>query len=135
PLQADPRNTKPAAVKMPHYIGEVVPFRYLALQGNLKGLSDIQVGRHLVHIPFKMDATIFNSSDSILNQVWELCKYTIEATSFAGYYVDGDRERIPYEADALINQLSHYSVEASYNMAKRTLNYLIYHPTWPTEWS
>jgi hypothetical protein len=59
----------------------------------------------------------------------------MKATSFCGYYVDGDRERLPYEADALINQLSHYAVDAEYSIARRTMQYLIYHPTWPTEWS
>ena len=55
----------------------------------------------------------FTSSDTILNQIWDLCKYTIKATSFAGLYIDGDRERIPYEADAIINQLSHYCVDGA----------------------
>ena len=135
PITPDQRNTKPNAIKMPDYIGEVLPFRYLAIQGNLDNYTPISVTRTLIHLPYDSDATIFKSSDTILNQVWDLCKHTIEASSFTGYYVDGDRERIPYEADALINQLSQYSTSAIFNMAKRTLNYLIYHPTWPTEWS
>ncbi|WP_170831099.1 alpha-L-rhamnosidase-related protein [Arachidicoccus rhizosphaerae] len=135
PITPDQRNTKPSAVKMPSYIGEVLPFRYLALHGNLTSIRPLKVSRNFVHIPFKDNATVFHSSDSTLNQIWELCKYTIKATSFTGYYLDGDRERIPYEADALINQLSHYSTDADFNMTKRTLSYLIYHPTWPTEWS
>jgi len=36
----------------------------------------------------------FRSSDTVLNKVWDICKYTIKATSFAGIYIDGDRERI-----------------------------------------
>jgi hypothetical protein len=31
-------------------------------------------------------------------------------------YVDGDRERIPYEADAYINMLSHYAVDSEYSI-------------------
>ena len=135
PIESDKRNTKRSAIKMPAYIGEVLPFRYLAIQGDLGNNVPVAVTRDLIHIPFDQKTANFTSSDSVLNQVWDLCKYTIEATSFSGYYVDGDRERIPYEADALINQLSGYSTAAIFNMAKRTLNYLIYHPTWPTEWS
>ncbi|GAB3365768.1 hypothetical protein GCM10027566_36760 [Arachidicoccus ginsenosidivorans] len=135
PIESDKRNTKRSAIKMPAYIGEVLPFRYLAIQGDLSKNVPVAVTRDLIHIPFDQKTTNFTSSDSVLNQVWDLCKYTIEATSFSGYYVDGDRERIPYEADALINQLSGYSTAAIFNMAKRTLNYLVYHPTWPTEWS
>jgi hypothetical protein len=51
-----------------------------------------------------------------------------------GLYIDGDRERIPYEADALINQLSHYALDTEYEIARNTFEYLMNHPTWPTEW-
>jgi hypothetical protein len=63
-----------------------------------------------------------------------LCKYSIKATSFCGVYVDGDRERIPYEGDAYINQLCHYGVDREYTMARYSHEYLITHATWPTEW-
>ncbi len=122
-------------VLMPDYIGEVYPFRYMTIT-NLKGpLNQKSVQRKMVYYPFDEQASSFTSSDTVLNQVWDLCKYSIKATSFTGYYVDGDRERIPYEADALINQLSHYAVDAEYSMARRSMTYLLYHPTWPTEWS
>ena len=93
------------------------------------------IKRKIIFYPFNNTAADFVSSDTVLNKVWELCKYSIKATSFSGFYVDGDRERIPYEADALINQLSHYAVDAEYNIARRSMAYLIFHPTWPTEWS
>lgn len=122
-------------VLMPDYIGEVYPFRYLSLH-NFHGIIDkASVKRKIVFYPFDEGASSFSSSDTVLNQVWDLCKYSIKATSFTGYYVDGDRERIPYEADALINQLSHYAVDAEYSIGRRSMNYLIFHPTWPTEWS
>jgi hypothetical protein len=122
-------------VLMPDYIGEVYPFRYVSIE-NFKGvISDESVQRKIVFYPFNEKASNFTSSDTILNQVWDMCKYSIKATSFTGYYVDGDRERIPYEADAYLNQLSHYAVDAEYSMARRSMNYLIFHPTWPTEWS
>jgi alpha-L-rhamnosidase len=63
-----------------------------------------------------------------------MCKYSQKATSFAGVYIDGDRERIPYEADAYLNQLSHYSVDNEYAIARRTIEYFMDFPTWPTEW-
>jgi len=134
-IASDKRNTGNNAIKMPAYIGEVLPLRFLEVKGNLKNVKIKEVSRRVIHIPFDEHSTEFKSADPTLNHVWELCKHTIKATTFAGYYVDGDRERIPYEADALINQMSHYSTDASFNMAKRTLAYLIYHPTWPTEWS
>jgi hypothetical protein len=134
-FKPDPRNTGSKAILMPDYIGEVLPFRYVEVDlSNTDGRVE-QLTRETVNYPFDEDATTFVSSDSVLNQVWDLCKHTIKATTFTGYYVDGDRERIPYEADALINQLSHYATDAEYTIAKRSLNYLIFHATWPTEWS
>jgi hypothetical protein len=58
----------------------------------------------------------------------------MEATSFCGVYVDGDRERLPYEADAYINMLGHYCVDRSYATARHTHELLMLEPTWPTEW-
>jgi len=133
-FRADRRNTGPQAIKMPDYIGEVLPFRYVEIEGYKGKLKKTDIVRSAVHYPFDDDASRFESSDSILNAVWELCKYSIKATSFAGIYVDGDRERIPYEADAYINQLCHYAVDKEYSMARRSHEYLLHHATWPTEW-
>ena len=33
-----------------------------------------------------------------------------------------------------INQLCHYGVDAEYEMARASLEYLLFYPTWPTEW-
>lgn len=132
-FRPDKRNTGPQAIKMPDYIGEVLPFRYVEIGGS-HGLDEVAVVRSTIHYPFDDFAADFESSDSVLNAVWELCKYSIKATSFAGIYVDGDRERIPYEADAYINQLCHYSVDKEYSMARRSHEYLLHNATWPTEW-
>lgn len=131
----DKRNTGSKAILMPAAIGEVLPFRYVEIAVANEQYTIDTVSRYLVTSVFNDSASSFTSSDTALNRLWDFCKYTVKATSFTGYYVDGDRERIPYEADALINQLSHYACDAEFTMAKRTLDYLIYHPTWPTEWS
>lgn len=133
-LPPDKRNTGPQAVLMPQYTGEVLPFRYCEIENYHHPLSKEQVVRETVFYPFDGDDSHFSSSDTVLNQVWELSKYSIKATSFLGIYVDGDRERIAYEADALINQLCHYGVAREYSMARRSHEYLILRPTWPTEW-
>ena len=137
-LRPDPRNTAPHAnesgvepILMPDSVGEVYPFRYVEVEGTARVQA---VWREAVHEPFSDQESYFHCSDTVLNQVWDLCKYSIKATSFAGIYVDGDRERIPYEADALVNQLSHYATDREYTMARRSIAHLIGHPTWPTEW-
>ena len=132
-FRPDKRNTGGAAIKMPEYIGEVLPFRYVEVEYE-NGVQVKNGIREMVYYPFDETASDFKSDNDILNQVWELCKYSIPATSFCGVYVDGDRERIPYEADALINQLCHYGVDREYSLARHSHEYLIRHATWPTEW-
>jgi alpha-L-rhamnosidase len=133
-IRKDARNTEKAAVKMPDYIGEVTPFRYVEIEGYKGALHQADLAQLFVHY-FVDDETVqFHSSDADLNAVWELCKYSVKATSFAGLFIDGDRERIPYEADAYIAQLSDYAVNKEYTLARNSNEYLIAHPTWPTEW-
>lgn len=132
-IPPDARNTGPAAIKMPDTVGEVYPFRYAELEApGAIGAEDVR--QVWVHYPFDDEAATFDSSDSVLNAVWALCKYSIKATTFCGVYVDGDRERIPYEGDAYINQLGHYGVDHEYAFARYSNEYMIQRPTWCTEW-
>ena len=137
-IRPDKRNTalgrnesRVNPILMPVHIGEVTPFRYCEVEG---GQQPLIAERQMVHEPFDDDCSSFISSDSVLNKVWDLCKYSMKATSFCGVYVDGDRERLPYEADAYVNQLSHYAVDAEYTMARHTASHVTMNPTWPTEW-
>jgi alpha-L-rhamnosidase len=117
-------------------IGEIAPFRYAEIEGGpLSQLQKTSVIQLFVHAPFKDNASSFESSDQMLNAVWHLCKHTMEATSAFGIYIDGDRERTAYEADAYINQLSFYACDLDPRVARCTFDFLLQHPTWPTEWS
>ncbi len=128
------RNTSGQAILLPETIGVVAPFRYVEVEGLPDGLTQECFVQQRFEYPFDEDAADFECSDAVLSAVWDLCKYSIRATTFCGVYVDGDRERIPYEADAYINQLSHYGVDREYALARRSHEYLLAHPTWPTEW-
>lgn len=130
----DKRNTKPEAVALPESFPVLMPFRYVEIE-NAKGNLELNDFTQMAYFSYWEDNTSnFKSSDSILNKVWDLCKYSIKATTFTGLYVDGDRERIPYEADAYLNQLSHYTTDREYAIARQTIEYFMENPTWPTEW-
>src|SRR5262249_27784942 len=133
-IQPDTRNSSGAAVRMPQSVGEVMPFRYCEISGYNGKLTAQQVRQVVTHYAFDESASAFHSSSMVLNDVWDLCKYSIKATSFTGVYIDGDRERISYEGDAYINQLGQYSVDREYSMARYSTAYLLAHPTWPAEW-
>lgn len=133
---ADTRNTKqPEAVLTPPGWGVVLPFRWVEIEGwpgEMKATNVVRRAGFLAS--WDDDAASFESSDETLDRIWELCRYSIKSTGFAGIYVDGDRERIPYEADAYLNQLSHYATDTDIQMARDTFDRLMAHPTWPSEW-
>lgn len=134
---ADKRNTthKKAILTPPDW-GVVFPFRWVEIEGWVGELTAEQIVRQSAFAStWNDDAASFECSDGLLNRIWELCRYSIKATTFAGVYVDGDRERIPYEADAYLNQLSHYATDNDVQMARDTFDQLMKMPTWPTEWA
>lgn len=132
PLTPDKRNTtggaEGAAIRLPEKFGTVMPIRFVE--------TPIGAEVRLVAVEWPMDrtASAFSCDDPALERVYGFCKHSIIATSFAGMYVDGDRERIPYESDAYINQLGEYAVHAGPSLARKSHEYLMDHPTWPTEW-
>jgi len=138
----DARNTQqgkgfdPPAILTPKEWGVITPFRWLEIEGWPGEAKPEQfVRRAAFSADWEDDASHFKSSDETLNRIWELCKYSIKATTFAGVYVDGDRERIPYEADAYLNQLSHYATDDDILFARDSFDYLIKYGTWPSEWA
>lgn len=127
----------PPAVLTPSEWDVVLPFRWVEIEGlpgNVRADQLDIVRRAAFPKHWNENSAKFVCSDETLNRVWELCRYSIKATMFAGVYVDGDRERIPYEADAYLNQLSHYYVDHETSMARETFDWLTAYPTWPSEW-
>ncbi len=123
----------PHSQKLAPFYPEVLPFRYVEANGTGGVTVNGMVQKALFYY-FDDEASSLYSSDENLNRVWDLCKYTLKATPFLGVYCDGNRERMPYEADAYIQQLGHYSVDREYSAARYTIAFLMSHASWPTEW-
>jgi len=117
----------------PHY-PEVMPFRYVEILGDFASFRLSQLKQGALFYYFDEHASDFQCSNENLKVVWDLCKYTQKATPFLGVYADGNRERMPYEADAYIQQMSHFSVDREYSISRYTINFLLDHASWPTEW-
>ena len=133
---ADARNTHSPAILTPPEWGVVLPFRWVEIEGWPGALTPEQLRRQSAFSSTWDDqAAAFQCSDETLNRIWDLCRYSIKATTFAGVYLDGDRERISYEADAYLDQLGHYSAGNDIQMARDTFDHLMKHGTWPTEWA
>ncbi len=131
PTHTAPDPTKPKCAPTPEAGGEVAPFRYVEISG-YHGIAKLT--RYAFFGDFDDNAADFDCSDDRLKRIWDFCKYSVKATSCFGCYIDGERERLPYEGDAYINQLSHFCCDRKYDMARRTIEYFFSHPTWPAEW-
>lgn len=92
-IAPDERNTGPAAIHLPDSFGVVSPFRYCEIE-KLENEPDKIIQKALWHY-FDDSSSSFISSDTILNRIWDISKYTIKATSFTGIYIDGDRSVFP----------------------------------------
>lgn len=133
---ANPRNTTAPAVLTPAAWGVLTPFRWVEVEGWPDELRGDQIRRRAAFDSTWDDhAATFHSSDPMLDKVWDLCHYSIKATTFAGVFVDGDRERIAYEADAYLAQLSYYAGDADPRISRATFDRLMEFPTWPSEWA
>jgi hypothetical protein len=124
----------PHSLILPEHMPEVEPYRYVEIHNAPSEITPADVKQVALYYQFDDDASSFTSSDSDLNAIWDLCKYTMKAASFIGVYTDGVRERMPYEADAYIQMLGHYAVDREYAIARYSGEFLHYHATWPTEW-
>ena len=134
--QANPGHLKPPAVQTPARLGVLLPFRWVEIAGWPGGFTPRDVRRRAVFDSTWNDhAASFHASDPMLDRVWALCHDSIKATTFAGIFVDGNRERRPYEADAYQDQLSYYAGDPNTQMERDTFAYLMKYPTWPTEWA
>ena len=113
--------------------GEFAPFRYVEVN---RHYGDITVRRTVYYPDWDDQASIFESSSNELNTVWDFCKYSIKATSVFKCYVDGERERMPYEGDAVITQLGHFCNDAHYDIARNTIDWFcgIGRDSWFTDW-
>jgi hypothetical protein len=134
---ADARNTKqPKAVLTPPEFGVLLPFRWVEIEGWPGELRPENIKRRAsFDSNWNDNAAAFHSSDEMLNRIWELCRYSIKATTFAGIYVDGDRERLAYEGDAYLAQISQYYTDGGVQIGRDTFDRLVKFPTWPTEWA
>ena len=114
--------------------GVIMPFRWAEIVESPFPNMWRSIRQVPVWYPYDMEEESFKSSSTALNDVHDFCKYSILATSFMGRFVDGDRERLTYEADSLIAQLGSYAMSSDYIVPRRTLDWVSEHSTWPTEW-
>ena len=125
----------PYSQTLPEFIPEVAPFRYCAFSSGGMDIKLLGAKMFALHTMVDFEASHFHSDNATLNSVYDLCKYSSIVNTFNGDYAASQRERMLYEADCYIHQLSHYSIDREFSLARYSFKNMVFHPTWPTEWS
>ncbi|MEJ2616297.1 MAG: alpha-L-rhamnosidase C-terminal domain-containing protein, partial [Ignavibacteriaceae bacterium] len=89
-----------------------------------------------VAIRYPFDDTIgnFSSSDSLLNRIYEFCKISMKNLNVDYFWDTPQNERIAYEAGGVIQQMTSYTMDRDYALARFATEYQYYEPTWPHEY-
>ncbi len=111
-------------------------FRYIEILNVPEGvtLTRSDVKGLAMRQDFSEEESAFQSSDDLLNRIYDTMKYTVKATNQDLMVDSQSRERGAYEGDLLINQMSSYSFEDDYTLSRFTMEWLITHRTWPVEY-
>lgn len=110
-------------------------FRYVTIKNMPVNLSEEEITGLTVRSAFDEEASDFESSNSILNDIYDMTKYTSKMTT-QGLYVDTQsRERLAYEGDTLITGMTSFSYSAASPTFKYSAEYLLNNTTWPSEYS
>ncbi len=109
-------------------------FRYAEIIGYQGELTTKNIRAITLNRSFAWDDSAFDCSSPDLKKVWDFCKNSIAWTNTDVYNDCPSRERVAYEADSYIIMLSHFAVGGNIQIARRTIEYQINHPTWPCEW-
>jgi hypothetical protein len=124
----------PHSQAMPKQLPDVVPFRYCELLPTAGKITVEDPQQLALWVDFDESASSFTSSDPALNAVYDLCRYSVKVNTFNGDYAASERERMMYEADSYIHQMSHYAVDRAFATARYSSENMIFHASWPTEW-
>ncbi|MCH4171856.1 MAG: family 78 glycoside hydrolase catalytic domain [Lactobacillus sp.] len=109
-------------------------FRYVEVVGFQGDLPVDAISGWAERQAFDDQLGTFESDQPLLNQEYDLSKYTIKATN-QDIYVDSQaRERRAYEGDLLVNANSSYVISDNYALARHSANYLLDNPTWPEDY-
>ncbi len=109
-------------------------FRYIQIQNSPVAIQKDQVTGLTIRQEFMESESSFSSSNSVLNDIYELCKYTVKTAAQSQYVDSQSRERKTYEGDILVQMMSSYSYQDSYSLARHSLDYVLDNLTWPAEY-
>jgi len=93
--------------------------------------SDAQAGDDVAIAEFE---GWFRSPHSEMQQIYDICKYTLSASSVDTVTDSNTRERRPYEGDMLVNLAHRSSMQRESAFGRHSAEQVLLHHTWPTEY-
>ena len=108
-----------------------MPFRWLEVVKAPFPVTEGNVRQVPIYYPYNMSESSFDCDSMELVRVYDFCKHSIRATTYMGKFIDGDRERLPYEADSYITQLGTYAITSDQTLVRAMADYFATHTTWP----
>ena len=108
--------------------------RFVKLQFSGVAPTNFTLSAWKVHYKWDEEDSMFASSNSTLNAVFELARYTLEAASLDTFTDSNTRERDPYEADGIIAATSRLLIQRDVLWARHSAAYVFQFPTCPVEW-
>ena len=101
------------------------------------GLDTLDAGNIIftaVRNPFDDSAGSFSCSNPLLNEIYDFCKVSMKNLNVDFYWDTPQNERLAYEGGAIIQQMTSYTMDREYALARFASEYQYYEPTWPHEY-
>jgi len=96
-------------------------FRYVEVKGPKDALAPESFCAVARHYPFDEEACEFNSSDALLNNIWQICKNSIKYGSQEVFVDCPSREKGQYLGDATITAKTHAYISGDLRLYKKAL--------------
>lgn len=96
-------------------------FRYVEVVGPAEALRPESFKAIVRHYPFRDDACVFQSSNPLLNDIWEICKNGVKFGAQEVFVDCPTREKGQYLGDATVTASSHVYLSGDLRLYKKCL--------------
>ena len=88
-------------------------------------LTEDNIDYYAIGAAFDPEDTKFTSSNDLLNDIFRICKASMEYNNIDIYMDSPTRQRSPFPGDGVINMRTHYSMSRDYGVGKYSMEYFL----------
>ncbi len=100
---------------------EYKAFRFLEIVGDISVINTNDIHIILRHYPYDDTKCLFNSSNALLNKIWDICRWGVVLGSQEVFVDCPQREKGQYLGDATVSALSHLYISGESLLYKKAL--------------